>query len=94
MNLDMVIRFGKYKGKTVKWVMYNDRRYFEWAKENAPQMFEEFKPTGKPRILDTQTEGSQGDLESEDEGTEARDWNNPHLFFEIAQRAMRERGEI
>jgi len=94
MNQEMVIRFGKYKGKTVKWVMYNDRRYFGWAQENAPQMFEEFKPTGKPKILDTPGAGNPEDLDAEVEGTEARDWNNPHLFFEIAQRAMRERGEI
>ena len=55
----MVIRFGKYKGRTVKWVMYNDRRYFEWAKDNAPSMFESYKPTAKPSVSDTKVGETQ-----------------------------------
>lgn len=94
MNLDMIIRFGKYKGRTVKWVMYNDRRYFNWAQENAPQMFEEYKPAAKPQVSDTKVEGNPESLDTED-GLETREsWTNPHLFYEIAQRMMRERGEI
>ena len=51
MNLDFVIKIGKYKGKTVKWVMYNDRRYFEWAKANAPGMFQD-SPTFRSKSSD------------------------------------------
>ena len=90
----MVIRFGKYKGRTVKWVMYNDRRYFAWASENAPDMFKEFKPVGKPPISDTNQEGKPKYVEVPEESDEARDsWTNPSLFYEIAQKMMRERGD-
>ena len=70
MNLDMVIRFGKYKGRTVKWVMYNDRRYFNWASENAPDMFKDYKPAAKPRSLDTQVGGIPRKLDTQNEGWE------------------------
>lgn len=93
MNPEMVIRFGKYKGKTVKWVMYNDRRYFSWAKQNAPQMFEEFKPETKPKILDTTRGGISEDLDKDSEVPDSREWNNPNVFFRIAQE-MRERGDL
>lgn len=95
MNLDMVIRFGKYKGRTVKWVMYNDRRYFNWASENAPDMFKDYKPAAKPRSLDTQPEGKPKYKEVPEEADEALDtWTNPSLFYEIAQQMLRERGEL
>lgn len=95
MNLDMVIRFGKYKGRTVKWVMYNDRRYFNWAQENAPDMFKDYKPAGKPSSLDTKSEGKPKYVEVPEEGDEARDsWTNPSIFYEIAQQMLRERGEL
>ena len=95
MQLDMVIRIGKYKGKTVKWVMYNDRRYFEWAKVNAPSMFEPFKPQTKPRVSDTNTEGKPNYVEPPEDTDETRDsWTNPHYFYELAQKMMRERGEL
>jgi len=95
MQLDMVIRIGKYKGKTVKWVMYNDRRYFEWAKVNAPSMFEPFKPQAKPRVSDTNTEGKPNYVEPPEDTEETRDsWTNPHVFYELAQKMMRERGEL
>lgn len=94
MNLDMVIRFGKYKGRTVKWVMYNDRRYFEWAKDNAPSMFESYKPTPKPSSLDTNGGGNPKKLDTPEEGEEKDAWTNPHVFYEIAQKMLRERGEL
>jgi hypothetical protein len=92
MNLDMVIRFGKYKGRTVKWVMYNDRRYFAWAQENAPAMFEAAKTEAKPRVSDTNVEGKPNSLDPDGEVRDS--WTNPHLFYEIAQKMMRERGEL
>ena len=95
MQLDMIIRIGKYKGKTVKWVMYNDRRYFEWAKVNAPSMFEPFKPQAKPSVSDTNTEGKPTYVEPPEESDEPRDsWTNPSIFFQIGQQMLRERGEL
>ena len=90
----MVIRFGKYKGRTVKWVMYNDRRYFNWAQENAPSMFEDYKPAAKPSSLDTQGEGNPKKLDTPEEGEERDSWTNPHVFYQIAQQMLRERGEL
>ena len=97
MDQDFVIRIGKYKGKTVKWVMYNDRRYFEWARINAPGMFEPYKPQGKPKpqLSDTNTEGSPKYVEVPEERDEALDsWTNPSIFYQIAQQMLRERGEL
>ena len=94
MNQDFVIKIGKYKGKTVKWVMYNDRRYFEWAKANAPSMFEPYQPKPKPTLLDTNTDGKQGYAEPPEESDETQDsWTNPSIFYQIAQKALRERGD-
>ena len=95
MDLDMVIRFGKYKGRTVKWVMYNDRRYFEWAKDNAPDMFKDYKPAPKPSSSDTNMGGKPKYVEVPEEGDETRDsWTNPSIFYQIAQQMLRERGEL
>lgn len=95
MNLDMVIRFGKYKGRTVKWVMYNDRRYFEWAKDNAPDMFKDYKPSPKPSSSDTNGGGKPKYVEVPEEGDETQDsWTNPSIFYQIAQQMLKERGEL
>ena len=94
MNQDFVIKIGKHKGKTVKWVMYNDRRYFEWAKVNAPSMFEPYQPKGKPSLSDTNTEGKQGYAEPPEVADETGDtWTNPSIFYQIAQKALREQGD-
>jgi len=85
----MIIKFGKYKGRTVKWVMYNDRRYFNWAQENVPNMFQEEKEAKPvPEVKPASKLEMVGDEEAA-----ADSWTNPHAFFKIAQ-AMRERGEI
>ena len=95
MNLDMVIRFGKYKGRTVKWVMYNDRRYFEWAKVNAPSMFEPYQSKPKPSLSDTNHEGNPTYVNPPEESDETQDsWTNPSIFYQIAQKMLRERGEL
>jgi hypothetical protein len=78
----------------VKWVMYNDRRYFNWAQENAPDMFKDYKPTGKPSSSDTKVEGNPKKVDTPEEGEERDSWTNPHFFYEIAQRMLRERGEL
>lgn len=41
MSPDTRAKFGKHKGKTVSWIQKNDWRYFEWAKANAPGMFQD-----------------------------------------------------
>ena len=94
MNQDFVIKIGKYKGKTVKWVMYNDRRYFEWAKVNAPTMFEPYQPKGKPSLSDTNPVGKPIYEEPPEEADESGDsWTNPSIFYQLAQKALRERGD-
>ena len=95
MNQDFVIKIGKHKGKTVKWVMYNDRRYFEWAKVNAPSMFEPYQPQGKPSLSDTNPEGKQDYVEPPEVADESGDtWTNPSIFYLLAQKAMREKGDV
>ena len=95
MNQDFVIKIGKYKGKTVKWVMYNDRRYFEWARVNAPGMFEPYQPKGKPTLSDTNPDGKQGYVEPPEVADEAGDtWTNPSIFYHLAQKALREKGDV
>ena len=95
MNQDFVIKIGKYKGKTVKWVMYNDRRYFEWAKANAPTMFEPYQPKGKPSLSDTNPVGKPVYEEPPEVSDESVDsWTNPSIFYQIAQKALRERGDL
>ena len=95
MNQDFVIKIGKYKGKTVKWVMYNDRRYFEWAKANAPSMFEPFKPQAKPIVSDTNTGGNPTYVDPPEESEEPKDsWTNPSIFYLIGQQMLRERGDL
>ena len=95
MDQNFVIRIGKHKGKTVKWVMYNDRRYFEWAKINAPGMFEPYQPQGKfkPQLSDTNPEGNPKYVEVPEEGEERDSWTNPNVFYLIAQQMLKERGE-
>ena len=95
MNQDFVIKIGKYKGKTVKWVMYNDRRYFEWAKVNAPSMFEPYQPQGKPSLSDTNPVGKPSYEEPPEVADESGDtWTNPSIFYQLAQKALRERGDL
>ena len=38
LNPNHIFRFGKYRGKTVGYVMEKNPRYIEWAKEHAPNM--------------------------------------------------------
>ena len=94
MNLDFVLCIGKHKGKTVKWVMYNDRRSFEWAKVNAPSMFEPYQPKPKPSLLDTNPEGKPSYEEPPEVADETGDtWTNPSIFYKLAQQMLRERGD-
>lgn len=89
----MVIRFGKWKGKTVRWVMSNDRRYFNWAQENVPDMFKDFKPTPKPSSLATPLGGNPTNVNPPEESDETgRAWTNPRIFYEIAQKYLKEWG--
>lgn len=44
MNQNVVLRTGKYKGKTVREVLKFDMNYILWVKENRPEMLNERKP--------------------------------------------------
>lgn len=35
-NSSPIMNFGKYRDKTITWVMDNDSNYFEWCLENVP----------------------------------------------------------
>jgi hypothetical protein len=95
MQMDMVIRIGKWKGKTVRWVMANDRRYFEWAKVNAPGMFVPFKPGASPRSLDPSLGGKSTYVEPPEVSDEGNvSWTNPRIMYEMFQKALKELGEL
>lgn len=94
MNLDMVIRFGKWKGKTVRWVMSNDRRYFNWAQENVPDMFKDPRSAAvRPSSLDLPPREKETNVDPPAESDETgRAWTNPRIFYEIAQKYLKEWG--
>jgi hypothetical protein len=53
------------------------------------------KEHGQPRSLDTQVGGTPRKLDTQEGGDEMRDpWTSPHTFYEIAQKMLRERGEL
>lgn len=103
MRPDFIFRSGKYQGKTYSYVRKVDPRWLSWVEANRPEMLKEHKtpgfgntwqgktstldlggkenPGGKPRVLDTPEEGEERDY-----------WTNPHVFYEIAQKMLRERG--
>ena len=43
-----VFQKGKHKGKSLQLVEKIDPQYIVWAKENAPGLLKEWKPTPKP----------------------------------------------
>jgi hypothetical protein len=58
-------------------------------------MFEPYQPKGKPSLSDTNQEGKPTYEEPPEESDEKRDtWNNPNVFYQIAQKALRERGDL
>ena len=32
-TLSSIIRFGKYKGRSIQWIINNDNNYFQWVKD-------------------------------------------------------------
>ena len=46
----MILRSGKYEGKTVQWVKDNNPKYIEWVKENQPKMLKEPVKSITPNI--------------------------------------------
>lgn len=44
MDGKVVLRTGKYSGKTVEWVLENNPSYIEWVQENRPEMLKAVKP--------------------------------------------------
>ena len=49
-TLKDIFLFGKYKGKTIEWIIYNDLNYILWAKEKCSNM--RFSPTINKVISD------------------------------------------
>jgi hypothetical protein len=89
---DFIFRSGKYQGKTYSYVRRVDPRWLSWVEANRPEMLKEH---GQPRSLDTQFGGNPRKLDTQEEGEETRDpWTSPHTFYEIAQKMLRERGEL
>ena len=92
MRPDFIFRSGKYQGKTYSYVRRVDPRWLSWVEANRPEMLKEH---GQPRSLDTQIGGTPRKLDTQEEGDEVRDpWTSPHTFYEIAQKMLRERGEL
>ena len=55
MNQNLVLRTGKYKGKTVREVLKLDMNYILWVKENRPEMLKERKPKFKNKVESVET---------------------------------------
>jgi len=101
MSPDTRAKFGKHKGKTVSWIQKNDWRYFEWAKANAPGMFQDSpsfgskspdQSWGKPFGIPSAVPKFQGEREEPPE----RDDNDPNsssFMYNIAKR-MLDNGEL
>lgn len=84
MNLEMKVRFGKYKGKTARWIQTNDRRYFEWAKANAPGMFKAPEvPVSKPA----------SSVRTEEDEISDSGWISGREFYDMAMTYHRSKGE-
>jgi hypothetical protein len=57
-------------------------------------MFEPFKPQAKPRVSDTNPVGKPTYEEPPEVADESGDsWTNPSIFYQIAQKALREKGD-
>lgn len=41
INLKKIVKFGKHKGKTVEYIKTYDFSYYNWALQNAPEMFKD-----------------------------------------------------
>ena len=54
----MILRSGKYEGKTVQWVKDNNPKYIEWVKENQPKMLKEPVKSITPNIKKVKDKGS------------------------------------
>ena len=45
---NFIFKFGKYSGKTYKYVLETNPQYISWAEENAPNLLKE-KKAAKPK---------------------------------------------
>jgi hypothetical protein len=59
MRSDFILRSGKYKGKSYRWVMDNNPRYVSWIKENKPEMLVD-KPKPKKEVKVTNLKEDDG----------------------------------
>ena len=97
MSPDTRAKFGKHKGKTVSWIQKNDWRYFEWAKANAPGMFQDSpsfgskqpdRSWGKPSGIPAPAARIEVPPERDDNDT-----NSSSFLYNIAKR-MLDNGEL
>lgn len=55
VDLNHILRSGKYKGRTVGSVYKADKRYISWVLENRPEMLKSHKAKAKPVPVRTNT---------------------------------------
>ena len=97
MSPDTKAKFGKHKGKTVAWIQKFDWRYFEWAKANAPGMFQD-SPSSRSKPVDQNWGKPPGAFEASTkfEVPPERDDNDPNsssFLYNLAKR-MLDNGEL
>jgi len=44
MDKNIILKFGKHKGKTIEYVEKNDPSYIDWALKNAPNLLKNSTP--------------------------------------------------
>ena len=71
---NFTFRFGKHSGRTYAWVEENEPSYIEWAKKNAPNLFEahKSKPNTKVTLIEDKPVGLQPNLNFDNEGPDPK----------------------
>lgn len=54
MNLNHILRSGKYSGKTVGWLMENNPGYLAWVQENQPNMLKPLAKVEPKKIVENE----------------------------------------
>jgi len=75
MNAEFILRSGKYKGKSYRWVETYQPWYIRWVLENRPEMLREHN---KPNVNKSNT-NKEDDTEDEETISE-REWKRSKLM--------------
>lgn len=59
MNHDLVLKKGKYAGKTIRQILDINPSYISWAEENAPGLLKENVPTQNTNNTNTQQDSGR-----------------------------------